>query len=223
MHEAALWGEDVNFTHEHPLYQEVCRRQGINHGAYWYSVEICKYFIPTIKTERPWVTVGYSNQVYDHSIVFIHSNLNPKIYRYLARAEDLILVCSWPFIMDEVRQWGKPVFLPMSVDTEYVKQFRREKDRGTCYAGRMEKCTSRLKPQPIDFISELPRDELLAEMARYRNVYAMDRVAIEAKVLGCTVLQYDKRFPDTKFWQVLDSRDAAGMLQEILDDIDGRP
>ena len=59
-------------------------------------------------------------------------------------------------------------------------------------------------------------------MARYRNVYAIDRVAIEAKVLGCSVLPYDRRFPDPNFWEVIDSRDAAKMLQGILDDIDGK-
>ena len=115
----------------------------------------------------------------------------------------------------------KAVFLPMSVDVEYVKQFRREKDRDICFAGRMEKCTDELRYTPwLDFISECSREKLLTEMARYRRVYAIDRVAIEAKILGCEVLPYDKRFPDPDFWRVIDSREAAVMLQDILDKVD---
>lgn len=207
------------FSHESPEYRDNVRNK--NHGAFYYSEEIVKYFIPTIKTNRNWVTVGYDGKCFDHSIVFAHSNLYPHVYGYLEPFNDLILVCSWYQQMDAVKQWGKPVFLPMSVDVEYVKQFRREKDRDICFAGRMEKCTDELRYTPgLDFISECSREKLLTEMARYRRVYAIDRVAIEAKILGCEVLPYDKRFPDPDFWRVIDSREAAVMLQDILDKVD---
>lgn len=207
------------FSHESPEYRDNVRNK--NHGAFYYSEEIVKYFIPTIKTNRNWVTVGYDGKCFDHSIVFAHSNLYPHVYGYLEQFNDLILVCSWYQQMDAVKQWGKPVFLPMSVDVEYVKQFRREKDRDICFAGRMEKCTDELRYTPgLDFISECSREKLLTEMARYHRVYAIDRVAIEAKILGCEVLPYDKRFPDPDFWRVIDSREAAVMLQDILDKVD---
>ena len=207
------------FSHESPEYRDNVRNK--NHGAFYYSEEIVKYFIPTIKTNRNWVTVGYDGKCFDHSIVFAHSNLYPHVYGYLEQFNDLILVCSWYQQMEAVKQWGKPVFLPMSVDVEYVKQFRREKDRDICFAGRMEKCTDELRYTPgLDFISECSREKLLTEMARYRRVYAIDRVAIEAKILGCEVLPYDKRFPDPDFWRVIDSREAAVMLQDILDKVD---
>lgn len=207
------------FSHESPEYRDNVRNK--NHGAFYYSEEIVKYFIPTIKTNRNWVTVGYDGKCFDHSIVFAHSNLYPHVYGYLEQFNDLILVCSWYQQMEAVKQWGKPVFLPMSVDVEYVKQFRREKDRDICFAGRMEKCTDALRYTPgLDFISECSREKLLTEMARYRRVYAIDRVAIEAKILGCEVLPYDKRFPDPDFWRVIDSREAAVMLQDILDKVD---
>lgn len=210
------------FSHESPIYRDSIRTRNKNHGAYFYSEEIVKYFIPTIKTTRNWVTIGYDGQCFDHSIVFAHSNLHPNVYKYLEPFKDLILVCSWHQQMEAVKQWGKPVFLPMSVDVEYVKQFRREKDRDICFAGRMEKCTTALKHTPgIDFIAECEREKLLTEMARYQRVYAIDRVAIEAKILGCEVLPYDKRFPDPDFWRVIDSREAAAMLQKILDEVDG--
>ena len=208
------------FSHESPEYRDNVRNK--NHGAFYYSEEIVKYFIPTIKTNRNWVTVGYDGKCFDHSVVFAHSNLYPHVYGYLEQFNDLILVCSWYQQMEAVKQWGKPVFLPMSVDVEYVKQFRREKDRDICFAGRMEKCTDELRYTPgLDFITEIGRVRFLTELARYRRVYAIDRVAIEAKVLGCEVLPYDKRFPDPDFWQVIDSRDAAKMLQEILNEVDG--
>lgn len=209
------------FSHESPEYADSLRTRNHNHGAYWYSVEILEHFIPNIDTDRNWVTIGYDGKCYDHSIVFAHSNLYPHVYKYLEPFDDLILVCSWPQQMEAVKQWGKPVFLPMSVDVEYVEQFKREKDRDICFAGRMEKCTDALRHTPgIDFIAEVEREQLLTEMARYERVYAIDRVAIEAKVLGCEVLLYDRRFPDPGFWEVIDSRDAARMLQGILDEVD---
>ena len=207
------------FSHESPEYRDNVRNK--NHGAFYYSEEIVKYFIPTIKTNRNWVTVGYDGKCFDHSIVFAHSNLYPHVYGYLEQFNDLILVCSWYQQMEAVKQWGKPVFLPMSVDVEYVEQFRREKDRDICFAGRMEKCTDELRFTPgLDFIAEVDRVTFLTELARYRRVYAIDRVAIEAKILGCEVLPYDKRFPDPDFWRVIDSKDAARMLQGILDEVD---
>ncbi len=217
---AAERNKRMIFSHESPLYRDNVKN--INHGAYWYSVEILEHFVPTIKTDRNWVTIGYEDQCYDHSIVFAHSNLYPKIYKYLEKFDDLVLVCSWPQQVEAVKQWGRAVFLPMSVDVEKIKAYAREKDRETCFAGRMEKCTTALKHTPgLDFISEVDRDTFLSELARYKRAYAIDRAAIEAKVLGCEVLPYDPRFPDPSFWEVIDSRDAAKMLQEILDGIDG--
>ena len=210
------------FSHESPEYAESIKTRNHNNGAYWYSTEIVEHFIPNIKTDRNWVTIGYNERCYDHSIVFAHCNLYPHVYKYLAKYDDLILVCSWPQQLEAVKKWGRPVFLPMSVDVEKVKRYATEKDRDTCFAGRMEKCTTALKHTPgLDFIAEVERDTFLSELAHYRRAYAIDRVAIEAKVLGCEVLPYDRRFPDPGFWRVIDSREAAAMLQDILDGIDG--
>ena len=104
------------------------------------------------------MTVGFEGMCFDHSIVFAHSNLHPHVYKYLEAFDDLILVCSWHQQMEAVKQWGKPVFLPMSVDIGYVEQFKREKDRDICFAGRMEKCTDELRFTPgLDFIAEVDR------------------------------------------------------------------
>lgn len=209
------------FNHEAPEFQTPTYNR--NNGAYWYSTEICKHIIPNVKTDRNWVTIGCYGKCFNHSVVFAHSNLYPYVYdSYLPAFDDLILVCSWPQTYEAVRHLGTPVLLPMSVDTEYVKTFEREKDRGICYAGRAEKCPDWLRfKSGIDFISEVERETFLSELARYRQVYAIDRVAIEAKVLGCEVLPYDDRFPDPDYWQVIDSRDAAHMLQRLIDEVDG--
>ena len=82
------------FSHESPEFADN-PRYNKNNGAYWYSVEIAKYFIPSIKTDRNWVTLGYQDKCFNHSIFFAHSNLYPKIYRYLEPFDDLIMVCSW--------------------------------------------------------------------------------------------------------------------------------
>lgn len=209
------------FNHEAPEFADN-PRYNKNNGAYWYSVEIAEYFIPTIKTDRNWVTLGCHGKCFDHSIVFAHSNMYPDVYSYLEPFNDLVLVCSWPQQLEAVKQYGKPVFLPMSVDVGYVEQFKREKDRDACFAGRMEKCTDELRYTPgLDFIAEVDRETFLTELARYKRVYAIDRVAIEAKILGCEVLPYDRRFPDPDFWEVHDSREAARMLQDILNEVDG--
>ena len=68
----------------------------------------------------------------------------------------------------------------------------------------------------------MKRQDMLPIMARYRRAYAVGRTAIEARILGCDVLPYDPRFPDPSVWKVVDNREAAAMLQKILDGIDGR-
>ena len=75
-------------------------------------------------------------------------------------------------------------------------------------------------PLTVDFIEGIPRDQMLDEMAKYKRVYAVGRTAIEAKVLGCEVLPYDPRFPDTDRWKVLDNRDASVILQRMINEID---
>ena len=72
----------------------------------------------------------------------------------------------------------------------------------------------------VDIIEGLPRTRLLEAMAEYRQVYAVGRTAIEAKILGCEVLPYDRRFPDAERWQIMDNRDAAQILQKKLEVID---
>ena len=75
-------------------------------------------------------------------------------------------------------------------------------------------------PKYADVLSGLPRNTMLQEMAKYKQLYAVGRLAIEGMILDCEILPYDPRFPDVDIWKVLDSKDAAKILQKELDKID---
>ena len=188
-------------------------------GANIYSQLICKFFVPNINTDRNWVTVNVGKCL-DHSIVFIHSNINTaKKYAFLEKYKDLILVCSQVSTMKAVEKFGKAVYLPLSIDTNYVRSFEQlNKERLVCYAGRRGKIGyDLLKENHVDILCDLPHDKLLQRMAYYHYVYAVGLTAIEAKCLGCNVLVYDDRFPDPSVWKVKDCMDMIPELQKIID------
>lgn len=204
----------------HPAYQMKYRAMwhGKFNGAYYYSKEIGEFIIPNIKTDRNWVTINIPPFAADHSIVFIHNNISPSRYDWLTQYKDLVLVCGVPETCEKVEHLGKTIHLPLPIDVEYVKSFRCEKDKDTCYAGR----GSKLAPYTLDGdpICDVPREEMLARMAHYKKCYAVGRTAIEAKILGCEVLPYDPRFPDPSIWQPFTYEDAVNVLQQALDEID---
>lgn len=227
--------------HNHPEYIE--RRKNLGrgkyNGCYYYSVEIVKNIIPRVKTKRSWNTIGRDVEgMTSGMIVFLHDNSTPWNYDWLKNYDDLVLVCSSKYTMDSVCYSGHTILLPMSVDTEYVKQFRTEKTKDTCFVGnswvktniRPYNFTSNKDishaqtfpiPGKVDFFSSLPREKLLKELAKYKKAYAIDRCAIEAKVLGCELMPLDTRYSVDDVGQVLDNRDAAKILQAELDKIDG--
>lgn len=188
-------------------------------GALYYSQEIVQNIIPHIKTKRPWVTVNVQGACCDDAIVFIHSNINTeRIYKWLERYENLVLVCGLPETVEKVKNLGTAFYLPLSIDTEYVKQFACEKDRLIAFAGRVTKDVN--IPAGVPKLQGIPREQLLMEMAHYKYVYAVGRTALEAKCLGCNLLPYDPRFLDIDRWEVLDNKDVIPRLQTMLDAID---
>ena len=212
--------------HTHPDYLRKWRNAGLNqfNGAYYYSKEIVENIIPNVETDRNWITVNVKGVGLNHAIVFIHNNLHPENYEWLKfyGYKDLVLVCGIPETCEKVAHLGKAIYLPISVDVDYVKQFRvEEKTKSSAFVGRPAKKKYGKLPDGIDFLEGLPRDELLRAMAEYKNVYAVGRCAIEAKILGCKLKAYDNRFPKVSRWKVLDNLEAAKLLQEELDRIDG--
>lgn len=209
-------------NHDHPKYRERWANIKDNrfNGAFFYSKEICKTMVPLIDTDRNWITVNIPGVGMDHSIVFIHNNLHPEHYDHLAKYKDLVLVCGIEETVSKVAHLGKAICLPLSIDVEDVKQYRREKTKDVAFVGRRAKRKGIELPPGIDYIEGLPRTKLLPAMAEYKRVYAVGRTAIEAKVLGCEILPYDPRFPDPSRWTVMDTKEAAIILQEHLNLID---
>lgn len=216
----------MNITHAHRRYKQ--RWESLNrgrwNGAYYYSREIVDNIIPNVKTDRSWITVNLPGVGCDHAIVFVHNNLHPENYEWLKKYNDIIFVCGVPETCEKVAHLGKTIYLPLSIDVEEVTKHKIEKRRGKAYAGRATKRRECRKNIPRDaaMVESLPRSVFLDELAKYEEVYAVGRTAIEAKALGAKILPYDPRFPDPEIWQVLDNREAAKILQEKLDDIDNR-
>ena len=209
--------------YNHPIYK--AKRENMSgfnkyNGAYYYSKDIVKYIIPKVKTDRNWVTVRI-DQATDHSIVFIHNNRNPNYYSFLRNYEDVVCVCSTRHSYENMVFFGKPIFLPLSVDIKSVEKYKvKNKTKEAAFAGRRNKITNHV-PSSADILTDMPQSALLKEMAKYKKIYAVGRTAIQAKILGCEVLPYDNLYPDPKVWKVIDCSEAANILQQELDKIDG--
>lgn len=211
--------------HNHPEYIKRRAKQGYGkyNGAYYYSKDIVKYIIPKINTDRNWVTVRMEDiPVPDHSIVFVHNNRNPNYYEYVKKAKDVILVCSIVNTYDNMKFFGIPILLPLSIKVDNVKRYRvKEKTKEMAFAGRRLKTNNRV-PDACDILTDMPQNQLIKEMAKYKKIYAVGRTAIQAKILGCEIGVYDSMYPDPRLWKVIDVDDAAKMLQEELDKIDSK-
>lgn len=209
-------------TPEYEVTRSLERGGGRYNGAYYYSREITKYFVPVIETDRGWVIVNQKGFCEDGAIVFIHNNLHPEYYDWLSEYKDLILVCGLPSTAENMKHLGKTIYLPLSVDVDEVAWYRTKKTKGTAFVGRSVKREGTRIPHGIRFIEDLERSFLLQEVAKYRRIYAVGRTAIEGKILGCEILPYDKRFPDPSIWKIIDSSEACQMLQAEIDIIDKR-
>lgn len=161
-------------------------------GAYYYSREIVKNIIPHVKTDRNWITVRLADiPIPDHSIVFIHNNRNPNYYEFLRNYKDLILVCGLERTVENMQYFGKAIYLPLSIDVEYVKRFRvEEKTKEMAFAGRLIKISKMYHapvPKECDILTNMSQHRLLQAMADYKKVYCTGRTALQAKVLGCEI------------------------------------
>ena len=215
--------------HTNPLYTKKRNRMsqdGKYNGAYYYSKEIVKNIIPNVKTDRNWITIRLPEMTThpDHAIIFIHNNRNPNYYSYLKDYKDCVLVCSLPQTAENLSFYGKTIYLPLSVDVESVKKYKvKNKTKEIAYAGRKLKLNymNNRVPKDTEVLSGMPQSQLLKEMAKYKKIYASGRTAIQAKILGCEVLPHETNFPDSRFWKILDNKEAAKMLQDKINIIDG--
>ena len=205
--------------------------KGSHNGAYYYSQEIVKNIIPNVKTDRPWDTLGMKmTRSEDHAIVFLHHCLSwDRVYSWLDRYKDQIFVCSTqPTYEWALSKKKKAIFLPLSVDVEYVKQFQAPKTKRACYAGNRwafkREDENKNIPDYVDFPPpNMPREEMLKFISEYRELYAIGRCALEGLVLGCEIKPFYRVYPDPSYWKILDNKDAAKILQQELDRLDDKP
>lgn len=201
--------------------------RGAHNGAYYYSKEIVKNIIPNVSTSRPWDTLGMKGVgSKSNAIVFLHNNIHPGTnYAWLSKYSNLVLVTSNHMVEKWARTVGyKTIFLPLSVDVEYVKKFKVKKTKDACYSGNRWKFKDndlkKYVPSDVDYPpADLEREELLKFIAPYKKCYCIGRCAIEAQVLGCKIMKCDHRYEPDDF-PVLDNKDAAKILQRELDIID---
>lgn len=202
---------------------------GRYNGAWYYSHSICDKIAPLVKTNRKIDSIGkLACGCEDGAIVFIHANTNVESnYEWLGRFNDLILVsnndATTKILANEFPQ-HHAITLPVSVDIEEVLTHKHPKEHKACYAGNLWgfklEDVKKYVPEEYPRFSNIPRDDLLDIISTYEDVYAVGITAVEAKVLGCNIKVCDSRFPDPEYWQVLDCKDAAKILQEKIDEID---
>lgn len=212
--------------HTAPEYKNARRGMagGRFNGAYYYSLEIVKNIIPRVKTTRNWLTINTYGPCPNHTIVFVHNNKNPENYDWLVDQDvkDIVLICGLESTAEKMKHLATTIYLPLSVDIEEVKKHREgQNEKPLAYMGRLSKSFGISLPPQTEFLAGRPRTQLLREVSHYKQVYAVGRCAIEAKILGCEVLPFDPRFPDQSIWQPLDNAEAAKILQQKLDEIDG--
>lgn len=209
------------FSHLSKEYQDL----HITHdnGAYYYSKELYENIVPHIKTNRDWVLINVKEQCTDNAIVFIHNNKEPWRYEWLRPYKGLILVCSQYttlVFMSEMFPQFHCIYLPLSIDTEYVSKFKvKRKSKDTCYYGRLVKCPEKiLNDDTIDKIYGTDREECLKKLAKYKKAYAIGRCALEALCLKCQVIKHDGECFNKLVLK--DNKDVIPELQRLLNEID---
>lgn len=200
-----------------------------NNGGYQYAKEIESNILPSITSEATIVTVGLSlyetEEIPYGSIAVCHQNRDPiEAYAHFMK-RGFVWVCSKHSTVDILRKYGQTaVYIPLSIDTAYVAQYKTKKTKDIAYVGNawdFKKDYLASLPEHIDQLSGLPRDELLREMAKYKRVIAEGRCLMEAQVLGAKgeVPQY----PDGKeavFVEPLDNRDTIEYWKILFAEVD---
>lgn len=208
----------IYFSHLSEEYKK--RRIGTYNGAYWYSKELVENILPKIKSDRSAITINMDSYCEDNAVVFIHNNDNPKRYEWLQKYKNLILICSKYETLAtiiEIMPKAHVVYLPLSIDTTYVKQFKaKRKTKNKCYIGRPSTAPENL-PKDVKVLGIMERDKMLAEAAKYKIAYATGRCLLEAKCLGLKTVNTSKY---TGSEELLDNKKVIPMLQKLLNEID---
>jgi len=191
---------------------------GTKNGAYWYAKEIESNILPHIShVDVTVITTGATLfggfDVDDNVAVVCHDNRRPiESYRLLL-GKGILWICSKHSTVEKWREAGETaIYIPLSIDTEYVKQFKTEKTKDTAFVGNawgFKKNYLDALPPDIAQLNGMERHELLREMAQYKRVIAEGRCMMEAQVLGCEteVPQYEDGI-ESVYVTALDNRDT---------------
>lgn len=201
-------------------------KQGItrNNGSYWYAKEIEDIILPHINKRLFIVTAAATiynkHEIPDNAIVVCHDNRTTiNSYGFLFKKNILWICSKHSTVKTLIREGERAVYIPLSIDTEHVKKFKSRKTKGTAYVGNswaFKKSYLSTLPKSIAQISNLDRDDLLKEMAKYKNVIAEGRCLMEAQALGCKCETPKYENLESVYVELLDSRDAIPFWKEAL-------
>lgn len=196
--------------------------RGKFNGALFYSKEIVESFIPNIETDYHWQTINHQKAP-DHCIVFVHSNNALGRYDYLLKYKDIILVCSTNHSVSQLQKRGhkQVIYVPLSIDTDYLDKFKCEQKNGTVACGNVWAFTQSMKDffrlNKIKHYHDIPRVSLLEIIGKSEKVFAIGRTAMEAIYLGAEVIQPEKEYPVEKYDTYFSQSDAIKIMQKELD------
>ena len=203
-------------------------RGGMYHGAYYYAVEIEDIIFPSLGLDLDVtiITAGLPlhnpRKIPDGSIAICHNNQTLQNQYKKMFGKDFLWICSKPSTVDKVEALGeKAIYIPLSIDTRYVEKFKTEKTKDTAFVGnrwRFKEGYLRSLPDGVDRLTDMPREELLAEMAKYRRVIAEGRCLMEAQVLGCEaeIPDYGDSSLGAIFREPFDTIEAIPLWAEAL-------
>ena len=200
------------------------RASGKENGAYYYSKEIEENILPEIKADVLIVTAGAAlytaMELPDGCVVVCHDNRSTMQSYGQLFGKKIIWVCSKQSTVETLEGYGeRAVYIPLSIDTQYVKKFKRKKTKDTAYVGNawaFKRDYLNSLPANIDQLSDMSRESLLKEMAKYKNVIAEGRCLMEAQVLGAKteVPKYDGH--ESVYVEALDNRDTIPQWRNFL-------
>lgn len=203
------------------------KTSGKENGAYYYSKEIEDNILPEIKADVLIVTAGAAlyaaRELPNGCIVVCHDNRSTKESYGRLFGKNIIWVCSKQSTVDTLEGYGeRAVYIPLSIDTKYVKKFKCKKTKDTAYVGNawaFKRDYLNSLPANIEQLSNMSRETLLKEMAQYKNVIGEGRVYLEAMVLGCKVElpKYENITVETP--ELFDNRETIPEWRKLLEAI----
>lgn len=197
--------------------------EGMN-GAYWYSKEIEDIILPELDSDAVVVTVAASlygpNDIPSGSVIVCHDNRYTEQSYGNHFGNNHLWICSKESTVKTLKGYGEnAVYVPLSIDTRYVKKFITDKTKDTAYVGNpwgFKKEYLESLPPNIKQLGGMERDVLLRKMAEYKNVIAEGRCLMEAQVLGAKTSVPEYKEHEAVFVKALDSLAAVKHWQKAF-------